>query len=146
MRERRQRLNRYGEVRVRSPGPIKRARGIPARMQGRRAEVFAALMLMLKGYCIICFRMSASLGEVDIVAARRTALAIIEVKRRRSIEEALDAVTPQQRYYLRQAGRQISATRIGLRDFWVRLDLIAIAPGRLPRHIPDAWPGDAPSR
>ena len=36
-----------------------------------------------------------------------------------------------------------AATRAGLRDLSVRLDLIGIAPGRLPRHIPDAWPEDS---
>ena len=142
MSGRRQRTNRYGEVRIRRAGPIKRARGFAARMRGRRAEVIAALGLMLKGYRIIGFRVPTSLGEIDIVAVRRGTLAIIEVKRRRTLEEALEAVSPQQRQSLRQAGRQISTTRIGLRDFWVRLDLIAIAPGRMPRHIPDAWPND----
>jgi putative endonuclease len=140
------RTNRYGEVKVRKPGPVKRARGAAARLQGRRAEVFAALLLMLKGYRIIGFRVPTSLGEVDIVAAKRRTLVIIEVKRRATLLEAMQAVSPQQRYYLRQAGKQISTTRIGLRDFWVRLDLIAIAPGRLPRHVPNAWPDDPDAR
>ena len=140
------RPDRNGMVKIRRPGPIKRARGFAARMQGRRAEVWAALLLILKGYRIIGFRMPTSLGEVDMVAAKRTTLAIIEVKRRATLDEALEAVTVQQRQYLRQAGRQISTTRIGLRDFQVRLDLIAIAPGKLPRHIANAWPGDPGAR
>lgn len=142
----RPRTNRYGEVKVRRKSLARRAQGEAARLKGRRAEVFAALMLMLKGYRIIGFRVPTSLGEIDIVAAKRNTLAIIEVKRRRTLREALEAVSPQQRYYLRQAGKQISTTHIGLRDFWVRLDLIAIAPSGWPRHIANAWPEDADTR
>jgi len=120
----------------------RRARGLTARIQGRRAEAVAALMLMLKGYRIIGFRVPTPSGEVDIVAARGSTLAIMEVKRRASLAEALEAVSAPQRRYLRQAGRQIAASRTGLRDFSIRLDLIGIAPGRLPRHIADAWPED----
>jgi putative endonuclease len=37
----------------------------------------------------------------------------------------------------------LAARRKGLEDAVVRLDLMALAPGRLPRHIPDAWNQDA---
>jgi len=142
----RRKADRYGMVKVRKAGPVRRARGQLSRLDGGRAEIFAALMLMLKGYRIIGFRVPTSLGEIDIVAVRRQTLAVIEVKRRRTLVEAMDAVSPAQRYYLRQVGKQISTTRIGLRDFSVRLDLIAVAPGRLPRHIANAWPDDAETR
>ncbi|THD64596.1 MAG: hypothetical protein E8A12_07945 [Phenylobacterium sp.] len=42
----------------------------------------------------------------------------------------------------REAGRRaevLAAGRAALNGAAVRLDLIALAPGRLPRHIPDAW-------
>ena len=138
--------DRYGFVKVKRAGPVARARGFAARMRGRRAEVVAGLYLMLKGYRIIGFRVPTSLGEIDIVATKHRTLAIIEVKHRADLDEALEAVGEVQRGYLRQAGRQISTTTIGLRDFWVRLDLIALAPGRWPRHIRDAWPDDAGAR
>ena len=138
--------DRYGFVKMRRPGPVARARGFAAHMRGRHAEVLAGLYLMLMGYRIIGFRVPTSLGEIDIVATKRKTLAIIEVKHRTDLDQALQAVSPDQRAYLRQAGRQISSTHIGLRDFWVRLDLIALAPGRWPRHIRDAWPDDAGAR
>ena len=96
--------------------------------------VLAGLWLMLKGYRIIGFRVLTALGEIDIVAAKHRTLAIIEVKHRTDFATALEAVRSAQRDYLRREGRQISATTIGLRDFWVRLDLIALAPWRLPHH------------
>jgi putative endonuclease len=66
-------------------------------------------------------------------------VAVVEVKRRRTLEEALDAVTPRQRQRLLAAARQVAGRRPDLADAGVRLDLMALAPGRWPRHIRDAW-------
>ena len=64
---------------------------------------------------------------------------MVEVKRRTTLEKALEAVSGEQRARLRRAAAQIAANRAGLRDAAIRLDLFALAPGRLPRHVPDAW-------
>ncbi|CAN5416655.1 YraN family protein [soil metagenome] len=125
---------------VRPLRPEKRARGTAARLSGRRAEVVAALWLLAKGYRILGFRLATPLGEIDLLAQRGTVLAVVEVKRRTSLETALEAVTHDQRARLRRAGAHVAASRAGLRNATVRLDLIALAPGRRPRHIPDAWP------
>ena len=119
---------------------VRQARGAAARKLGRRAEVLAALWLMAKGYRILGFRLATPLGEIDLLAQRGRVLAVVEVKQRATIEDALDAVTPTQRDRLRRAAAHLSAHRAGLRDLLVRLDLIALAPGRPPRHLPDAWP------
>lgn len=114
-------------------------RGAAARKLGRRAEVVAALWLMAKGYRILGFRLATPLGEIDLLAQRGKVLAVVEVKQRSTIEDALDAVTPTQRDRLRRAAAHVSAHRVALRDLFVRLDLIALAPGRAPRHLPNAW-------
>ncbi len=116
------------------------ARGAAARVSGRRAEVLCTLLLMLKGYRILGFRVPTRLGEIDILATRGGVLAVVEVKRRSDAATALQAVTIEQRDRLRRAGAQIGAATPRLNGLSVRLDLIAIAPGGLPRHIPDAWP------
>ena len=120
---------------------VRRARGAAARLSGRRGEVLAAVWLMAKGYRILGFRLAASQGEIDLLAFRRGVLAVIEVKRRRTLEAALEAVRPTQRDRLRRAATQIASRRPALRDAAIRLDLFALAPGRMPRHIPDAWRG-----
>ncbi len=123
-----------------APTPWKRRRGAAARLAGRRAEWIAALWLMAKGYRIIGWRLKTPQGEVDLAALRGEVLAIVEVKRRRSAEEAVLAVTAIQQERLRRAGRGLGA-RLGRKaPLVVRLDLVALAPGRWPRHIPDAWP------
>lgn len=117
------------------------ARGLAARRSGRRAEVWAAVWLMARGYRILGFRLKTPISEIDILAKRGDVLAVVEVKSRTELEVALEAVGADQRERLRRAGVQLALARPVLRDCAVRLDLIALAPGRLPLHIPDAWKG-----
>ncbi|MBX3483595.1 YraN family protein [Phenylobacterium sp.] len=116
-------------------------RGAAARLSGRRAEVWAAVWLMAKGYRILGFRLKTPIAEIDLLAHRGATLAVVEVKSRTSLETAMETVTFDQRDRLRRAGAQLAANRPGLKGCGVRLDLVALAPGRLPRHIPDAWKG-----
>ncbi len=121
---------------------IRSARGKAARISGRRGEVLAAIWLLAKGYRILGFRLQTPQAEIDLLALRGTVLAVIEVKRRTSLAAALETVTFDQRDRLRRAGANLAARRPALAGASVRLDLIALAPGKLPRHIPDAWKGE----
>jgi putative endonuclease len=121
---------------------VRQARGTAARLSGRRAEVLAALWLMAKGYRILGFRLRTPQAEIDLLALRGKVLAVVEVKQRTNLLVALEAVTLDQRERLRRAGTALAAGRPSLAGASVRLDLIALAPGKLPRHIPDAWKGD----
>jgi putative endonuclease len=125
-----------------APSAARVARGTRARALGHRREWLAALWLMLKGYRILGFRLRAPQAEIDLLAQRGCVLAVVEVKSRATIEAALEAVDGDQRQRLRRAGRALAARRPGLRQMNVRLDLLALAPGRFPRHIPDAWSED----
>lgn len=120
---------------------IRTARGTASRRSGRRAEVVAALWLMAKGYRILGFRLRTRQAEVDLLALRGKVLAVVEVKRRTTLLAALETVTADQRDRLRRAGLAVASGRPQLAGCAVRLDLIALAPGKLPRHIPDAWKG-----
>jgi putative endonuclease len=118
---------------------VRQIRGAKARRSGRRAEVLAAAWLMLKGYRILGFRLPTPLGEIDLLAQRGDLLVVVEVKQRASLDDALDAVTFDQRARLRRAAAHLVQNRAGLRNASIRLDLIALAPGRWPRHLRDAW-------
>ena len=120
---------------------VRAARGAAARLSGRRAEVWAAAWLMAKGYRILGFRLRTAQAEIDLVAKRGRILAVVEGKSRLSLEIALETVTFDLRDRLRRAGAQLAANRPGLAACAVRVDLLALAPGKLPRHIPDAWKG-----
>jgi putative endonuclease len=121
---------------------VRSARGTAARLSGRRGEVIAALWLMAKGYRILGFRLKTPQAEIDLLALRGRVLAVVEVKRRTTLLAALETVTFDQRERLRRAGANLAARRPGLQAASVRLDLMALAPGKLPRHIPDAWKGE----
>jgi len=121
---------------------VRQARGIAARLSGRRGEVLAAIWLMAKGYRILGFRLKTRQAEVDLLALKGGVLAVVEVKRRTTLLAALETVSLDQRERLRRAGAALAASRPALAGAAVRLDLIALAPGRLPMHIPDAWKGE----
>jgi len=117
----------------------RRTRGLKARRDGRLGELLCAFWLILKGYRILSFRVRTPQAEIDVLAFKSDVVAVVEVKRRTQIDAALDAVTPRQRDRLRRAARALAARRPDLAHAAIRLDLVAFAPGRWPRHIPDAW-------
>jgi putative endonuclease len=116
--------------------------GRRSRLAGRRGEILAALWLMAKGYRILGFRLKTPQGEIDLLAKKGDVLAVVEVKLRGTAEAAREAVGQRQRERLRRAGEAIAARRRDLRGAAIRLDLMALAPGRWPCHIPDAWFGE----
>ena len=99
----------------------------------------AALWLMARGYRILGFRLKTPQGEIDLLARKGQVLAVVEVKLRTSLDAALAAVGRQQRQRLRRAAEAYAARRADLKGAAIRLDLLALAPGRWPCHIRDAW-------
>lgn len=117
----------------------RRGRRAEAERRGRRAEALAALWLQLQGWRILARRQQLPMIEVDLVARRGRVLAVVEVKQRQQLAEALAAVQPAALRRLRQAAAELAA-RHGQRaraPLVARVDLIALAPGRWPRHIVD---------
>ncbi|MFZ5609436.1 MAG: YraN family protein [Pseudomonadota bacterium] len=102
--------------------------------RGRQAERWAALYLRCKGYRILHQRYRTPVGELDLIAVRGRALVFIEVKRRPRLEEALAAVTPRQRLRLARAAAYFIARHPAMASTETRFDLLALAPGRWPRH------------
>lgn len=103
--------------------------------EGHGAEWAAALWLMFKGYQVLAFRLKARGAEIDILARRGRTLAVVEVKRRRTMEAALLALTPDQAFRLRLAAEALRRSRPSLSGLNLRLDMVALAPGRFPRHV-----------
>ena len=119
----------------------RRRRGARGRSDGRAAEGWAALWLMLHGWRILGFRLKTPAAEIDILARRGGVLAVVEVKRRTTAELAATAVHPAQAARLLAAGEALQMRRPGLQGLALRLDTVALAPGRLPRHIPGVHAG-----
>ncbi len=107
---------------------------------GRRGEIFAVLLLSLKGYRILARRARTPLGEIDLVAlSPMGAVCFVEVKARDTGHNAVESLSDHQRARIVRAARTWLAARPRLSGRPVRFDMIAVARGRLPRHIADAW-------
>lgn len=111
------------------------ALGAKSRKAGRTGEAWAAAWLMLKGYQILGFRLKVGKGDIDLLARRGKVLAVVEVKRRATPELALESLLPDQRDRLLSAARLLMARRKGLTNLELRLDVVALSPGRWPRHF-----------
>lgn len=129
-------------TRVKAPKPVQRpkaawrqALGGKAFKQGHASEWVAAAWLMLKGYQILGFRLKGRGGEIDILARRGRILAVVEVKRRANMEAALTALTSEQHQRLLAAGLAVLHGRPSLAGHELRIDMVALAPGRFPRHV-----------
>ena len=101
---------------------------------GHRSEWLAAALLMLKGYQILGFRLKTRAGEIDILARRGRILAVVEVKRRATMEQALAALRSDQYERLLAAGHAVLRQRPSLAGHLLRIDIVALAPRRFPRH------------
>lgn len=112
----------------------RQALGGRAFREGHGAEWIAAAFLMLKGYQVLGFRLKTRGVEIDILARQGKTVVVVEVKRRATIEAALNAVDHQQLERLRAAGAALLRQRPSLAGLQLRIDTVALAPGRIPRH------------
>lgn len=114
-----------------------------AERRGMRAETWAAWLLRLKGYRILASRYKTPVGEIDLIARRGRTIAFVEVKQRASLVACLEAVGERQRHRIAKAATLYLSHRSGAGEsgshLTARFDLIALAPGQLPRHLADAW-------
>jgi putative endonuclease len=67
---------------------------IRAYRSGLFAETLTALLLRLKGHRIVAQRYKTPVGEIDLVALKGRRLAFIEVKRRKTRDDAAGRYPP----------------------------------------------------
>ncbi|MFT3722774.1 MAG: YraN family protein [Hyphomonadaceae bacterium] len=106
---------------------------------GRRAENAAALWLQMKGYRILARRVRTPACEIDLIAGRKNMLVFVEVKSRAPQDKASSSATPDLRRRIEAAARIWVSGRPKLQSHPWRFDIVLLAPGRLPRHMRDAW-------
>jgi putative endonuclease len=109
--------------------------------RGHTSEWLAAAALMLKGFRIVARRYRTKLGEIDLIARRGDLVLIVEVKARKTLIEAMDAI-----------GRESTRRIEGAADLWltrqcdyaklsVRFDMVAVLPWRWPVHVENVFYG-----
>ncbi len=123
-------------VRGREPRALAFGRGLSA--EGR-----AAALLFAKGFRIVARRWRSGVGEIDIVARRRNLLVFVEVKARRDLDSAAEAVTARQQQRIIAAAQAWLAAHPEDGACDIRFDAVLVAPRSLPRHLPAAFDATA---
>lgn len=109
--------------------------------RGHSSEWLAAAALMLKGFRIVARRYRTKLGEIDLIARRGNLVLIVEVKARKTLIEAMEAI-----------GYESERRIEGAADLWLsrqrdhaklsmRFDLVAVLPWRWPVHVVNIFHG-----
>ncbi len=111
-----------------------------AEKRGRRGEVVAAWWLRLHGWRIVGKRVRTPRGEVDLIARRGRTLAFIEVKARTKSAD-LSLAIDHHRLKRVAAAADILYPRYAKGVENVRIDVILVAPWRLPHHLVGVWHG-----
>jgi putative endonuclease len=119
--------------------PLPRPERVAAFQRGLSAESRAAFLLIAKAYRILARRWKTPFGEIDIVARRRDVLVFVEVKARASFEEAVEAVTERTKRRVMGAAELWLARHPQYANGAIRFDVIVVTPGRMPRHIVNAF-------
>jgi putative endonuclease len=109
--------------------------------RGHRGERLAALALMLKGYRIVARRYRTRLGEIDLIARRGDLIAVVEVKARPTLAEAMEAVGHQAERRIEAAADLWLARQRDFARLSIRFDLVAVLPWRWPVHVENAFEG-----
>lgn len=130
-------MARRAEPRQPKPGP--RRERVAAFRLGVSAESRAAFFLIAKAYRIVARRWKTPFGEIDIVARRRRNLVFVEVKARERIDDAAEAVTERTKQRIIAAAKLWLAHHPDDAQSDIRFDVILIAPGKMPRHIANAF-------
>jgi putative endonuclease len=111
-----------------------------AEERGRRGETVAAWWLRFQGWRILGERVRTARGEVDLIARRGKTLAFIEVKTRRNDADLSTAIDgPRLRRVAAAADMLFPRYAKGAEN--VRIDVILVAPWRLPHHLINVWHG-----
>jgi len=117
-------------------GKLKRQK---AWRRGHVSEYLAAAFLLFKGYRILAIRHRTKLGEIDIIARKGDLAVFVEVKARRGGQQAIDAVSFSAQKRIRAASDLWLARQPDYALMSQRYDIVAILPGRWPRHFQDAF-------
>jgi len=119
----------------RAPSPDR----VKAFRLGLTAESRAAMLLIAKAFRIVARRWKTPFGEIDIVARRGRLLLFVEVKARDTLDGGLEAVTEHGKRRIIEAAEFWLAAHPGDVNADIRFDVIAVAPGKMPRHIVNAF-------
>jgi len=122
---------------------VSKAERLKARRRGRWGERLASCWLLAKGFRTVSSGMRTPVGEIDLIVRRGNLLVFVEVKSRRALPLAYDALRPAQRARIIRAGSWFLTGRPDLARCDLRYDVVLVGGWGLPKHLVDAWRVDA---
>ena len=105
---------------------------VRAYRHGLLAETIAALLLRLKGHRIIARRYKTPVGEIDLVALKGKRLAFVEVKQRKTFDEAGWSLPTRARRRIVRAAQYWLAGHPDFAGHDIAFDVVLAAPWACP--------------
>lgn len=106
---------------------------------GHRGEFLAANYLRLKGYKILAQRFKTKSGEIDIIASRNDLLIFVEVKARKTLAEAKDAISGRSKRRIIKCGGIYVGKNRQYQSYGIRYDAVFLINGWTVVHEQDFW-------
>ena len=110
---------------------------------GHLAESMAQWFMRLHGYHIIaCNEITGKgthAGEIDFIAKRGQTIVFVEVKKRKSLENAAYAIKPVQQQRIKNGAQAFIKRNPKYKDYNIRFDAILITFPCTIQHIENAW-------
>ncbi len=114
-------------------------RGRRAQSSGLRAEQAACDALTRDGWQVLGRRVRTAAGEIDILAERDGLLAVVEVKHRKTLAQAVVSLSARQRARLMLAAEIVLGENQGWGQAGVRFDVIMVDGAFTVRRVIDAF-------
>jgi putative endonuclease len=112
---------------------------VKAYRHGLFAETVAALLLRLKGHRIVARRYKTPVGEIDLVALKGRRIAFVEVKQRKTVDDAGWALPARARRRIVRAAQYWLAGHPHFAGSDLAFDVVLAAPWSWPRYIENAF-------
>jgi len=107
--------------------------------RGLDAEHTASVLLEAKNYEILGHRYRNAAGEIDLIARRGDHIAFIEVKRRKTQDEAAWSILPRQQARIASAAEGYLAEHLELGACTASFDVVFVTPKQGCAHIENAF-------
>ncbi len=107
--------------------------------KGLLAEFKAKSYLRCKGYKILEQRFKTPSGEIDLIVKNGNLIVFVEVKMRKTMEAAAEAIHEKNKSRVRRAAELYLQKHPEYTEFELRFDALVMAPGAWPQHIPNAF-------
>ena len=111
--------------------------------KGHFMEKIACLFLMAKGWWPLKMNYvvgrGTGAGEVDLIMVRGKTLIFVEIKYRKTLIQAMEAISIQNQVRVAKTSAVFLQQHPQYQKYQIRYDAVLMAPRRWPKHLPNAW-------